>query len=448
MTGLALLLLLVCLGGSWMDSQSHQQVTAFVLRQPLLIHHHHSRQHGRSHSQSNIVTVQFWSRSDPPLSSIVSPSVSKNYTLAYIPEDHVHLHENQRLVCIGDVHGDVEALKDLLEVAEVYSRQTDQWIGGNAIVVQCGDVLDRGTQELQCYSLLGKLSHQALDHKGKVICLVGNHEVLNAMGLFQYAIDDVEYENTIGRQIDDELQTPEWRRQYVNNQPARWASYEPGGLLAASLMANMKVAVRVGRTVLVHAGIKPHHLQGNGGIEGMNQSFRDWITLSATSGWGGENPVVYNNKGRYAMPDQSRIDAEKRQTYYINSVPDFLKGGPGHDGPIWMRDYSFPHDSPPKHPLAQELIDQTLDMLNADRMVMGHTIQRQINCALNGKAWRVDVGASRGCIAGTPEVLEIARLCTSTEHYGASCEERISILTKNGRIPAEERHITAMANFL
>jgi hypothetical protein len=342
----------------------------------------------------------------------------------------------------------VEALKDLLEVAEVYSRQTDQWIGGNAIVVQCGDVLDRGTQELQCYSLLGKLSHQALDHKGKVLCLVGNHEVLNAMGLFQYAIGDAEYENTIGRQIDDELQTPEWRRQYVNNQPARWASYEPGGLLAASLMANMKVAVRVGRTVLVHAGIKPHHLQGHGGIEGMNQAFRDWITLSSTSGWGGENPVVYNNKGRYAMPDQSRIDAEKRQTYYINSVPDFLKGGPGHDGPIWMRDYSFPHDAPPKHPLAQELIDQTLDMLNADRMVMGHTIQRQINCALNGKAWRVDVGASRGCIAGTPEVLEIARLCTSTEHYGASCEERISILTKNGRIPAEERHITAMANFL
>jgi hypothetical protein len=182
----------------------------------------------------------------------------------------------------------------------------------------------------------------------------------------------------------------------------------------------------------------------------MNKEFRDWITLTNTSGWSGDNPVSYNNSGRYASPNLARMDAEKRQTYYINSVPKFLAGGVGATGPIWMRDYSSPHDQNPKDPdAAQAMIDETLNMLNAERMVMGHTIQRHINCALNGKAWRVDVGASRGCINGSPEVLEIARVCTTAQYYGkGSCEERISILTKDGRVPADQRAVTSMISAL
>jgi hypothetical protein len=397
-----------------------------------------------SSSSSSTSVLQFWSRSDPPISSLVD--VSANYTLAATPEDNLHLHEGQRLLCLGDVHGDVDALKEFLTIARVYDPLTDSWCGDNAILVQCGDILDRGTQELKCMQLLAKLSHQAQAQKGKIIVLVGNHEVLNAMGLFQYATSDEEYEERVGPAVDAQLGTPAWRKQYVGNQPARWASYEPGGLLAASLLANMKVSVKVGRTVMVHAGLRPEHIQHYGGIEGMNQAFRDWIQLTVSTGWSGDNPVTYNNHGRYVSTNMAVQDAEKRQNYYINSVPKFLAGGVGANGPIWMRDYSSPSDMPPKNPQAQAMIDQTLDLLNADRMVMGHTIQRQINCALDGKAWRVDVGASRGCIAGTPEVLEIARVCVGNEYYGSSCEEQISVLTKYGKVPADERLINAMIN--
>jgi hypothetical protein len=399
-----------------------------------------------SSSSSSTSLLQFWSRSDPPLSSLVD--VSANYTLAPTLEDTVHLHEGQRLLCVGDVHGDVGALKEFLTIARVYDPLTDSWCGDNAIVVQCGDILDRGSQELQCMQLLARLSHQAQRHDGKVIVLVGNHEILNAMGLFHFAPSDEEYEERVGSAVDRQLQTPAWRLQYVNNRPARWASYEPGGLLAASLLANMKVSVKVGRTVLVHAGLRPEHIRQYGGIEGMNQAFRDWIQLSVTSGWGGENPVTYNNRGRYWSINQAVQDALKRRNYYQNSIPKFLAGGAGSNGPIWMRDYSSPSDMPPKNPHAQAMIDETLDLLNADRMVMGHTIQRQINCALDGKAWRVDVGASRGCSAGIPEVLEIARVCVDKEYYGSSCEEQISVLTKYCKVPADERLVTAMVNFL
>ena len=68
-------------------------------------------------------------------------------------------------------------------------------------------------------------------------------------------------------------------------------------------------------------------------------------------------------------------------------------------------------------------------------MVMGHTPQKQINAALKGKAWRIDVGASRGVMNGTPEVLEII-------HGGEDEEDEVWILTKDGqRVPGSHRQV-------
>ena len=85
------------------------------------------------------------------------------------------------------------------------------------------------------------------------------------------------------------------------------------------------------------------------------------------------------------------------------------------------------------------MIKKALEELGGcDRMVMGHTVQSQINAALDGMAWRCDVGVSRGVIAGTPEVLEIVN------NNGT---EEISVITKHGRIPGNERYVLAMAEF-
>jgi hypothetical protein len=103
-----------------------------------------------------------------------------------------------------------------------------------------------------------------------------------------------------------------------------------------------------------------------------------------------------------------------------------------------MRDYSSPADTIPKSPKAQIMIDECLEAIGHDvqRMVMGHTPQTQINAVLNGKAWRIDVGASIGVMGGTPEVLEII-------HQGAeNGEDVINILTVEGyKIPAKERQV-------
>lgn len=77
--------------------------------------------------------------------------------------------------------------------------------------------------------------------------------------------------------------------------------------------------------------------------------------------------------------------------------------------------------------------DEVLQRVNASRIVMGHTPQSQINAALNGKAWRIDVGMSRGMNGTYPEVLEVVK--------NDAGEETVWVLTSEGRIPAEDRHI-------
>jgi len=380
------------------------------MQKPLIARHHETRRCYMSDSFK-----------DAPLSTLVDlPS----FVLAPTDEDVMDLKEGQRLVCLGDVHGDLEGLRHLLELSGVVNPTGNGdrlWVGGNTILVQCGDVLDRGSEELACYSLLSRLSHEAKEAGGKVILLYGNHEALNAMGMFQYSTTDQEYEHVVGREVDQALDSTSWRHQYVGNQPARWATYEPGGLLSQTLMANMKVAVKIGRTVCVHAGLKPEHLERYDGIEGMNQQAKAWIANK-------QEGVQFNNVGEYPVFNQQVVEVEARQQSYVKTIPPVLKGGT--DSPIWMRDYSFPHDAHPKNPDAQSMIDGALRMVDCDRMVMGHTVQRRINNALEGKAWRVDVGVSRGVVGGVPEVLEIVKV---------NGEELVSVLTPAGKLLPEER---------
>jgi hypothetical protein len=204
-------------------------------------------------------------------------SLQDNYKLITPGEDVMALRDKQRLVCIGDVHGDIKCLKEFLKISKCYNQEQNRWIGGDTILVQCGDVLDRGNTELACFSLLSRLSRQAEQEGGRVILLWGNHEALNAAGLFHYTTGDSEYEQAVGLSLDNSLRTNRWRLQFAGNQPARWASYEPGGLLSDPLLANMKVAVQVGKTVCVHAGLKKEHLDKWGGLAGINKMAHDYI---------------------------------------------------------------------------------------------------------------------------------------------------------------------------
>jgi len=360
-----------------------------------------------------------------------------------------NLKKGQRVVSFGDVHGDISALRTFLITAELLDPESTNdepiWAGGETICVQTGDVLDRGDDELACFRLLATLARQAKKAGGALLLLYGNHESLNAAGLFQYANPggNSEFDKTIGERIDYNYGSNRWRLQFAGNEPSRWASFEPGGLLAENMLGNMLVSCVVGRTVFVHAGLVASHLkEGNvesedgdggkeyGGVSLLNEQAREWILKSHH----GDN----NNWGEFGTVEEVIAAAQKRAKVASETMPDCLGGGIGASSPVWMRDYSQPNDREPKNPKAKDMIAEALKESGPDvqRMVMGHTPQNKINSALGGKAWRIDVGASSGVMGGTPEVLEII-------HKGGDDDEDIvNILTVDGkRISGKERMV-------
>ena len=350
------------------------------------------------------------------------------------------LPKGTRILSFGDVHGDILALYKFLQASQLLHPKSTItnpiWDGGDAILVQCGDILDRGAEELFCLRYLTSLARQAPKHGGRVLLLHGNHEALNANGLFHYADSkgNEEIEVVLGKTIDAKKSdgSERWRIQYGGNEPSRWAAFEPNGWLAKPLYSSMHVAAIVGKTVFVHAGLTKDHLDTYGGIENMNEAARDWYLQ--------EYPEELQNDDGYGFKNVQEVidNANLRAKTASKTMPECLGGGIGAASPVWMREYSSPGDSAPTSPLAQKMIDDCLNDITHDvqRMVMGHTPQNHINAALKGKAWRIDVGASRGVMNGTPEVLEIIH------KGGENDDDVINILTVEGdRIPASERQI-------
>src|SRR5687767_13234559 len=62
----------------------------------------------------------------------------------------------KRLVAIGDLHGDIAAMRSAFRAAGAID-DGDKWIGGQLVVVQTGDVLDRGDDEQAMLDLFTKL---------------------------------------------------------------------------------------------------------------------------------------------------------------------------------------------------------------------------------------------------------------------------------------------------
>jgi hypothetical protein len=90
-----------------------------------------------------------------------------------------------RTVVLGDLHGSLDAFRTILTRAGLL--EDDSWRGGRTILVQTGDVIDRGPDSIATYEFLADLQVRARKGKGKVVRLVGNHEVALLEGYFDMA---------------------------------------------------------------------------------------------------------------------------------------------------------------------------------------------------------------------------------------------------------------------
>lgn len=259
-----------------------------------------------------------------------------------------------RLVALGDVHGDLAAARAALRLVGAIDWD-NQWIGGDLVVVQTGDQLDRGDQELQILELYEALTVEAHAAGGAFYSLLGNHEIMNVELDFRYVTDDgfAQFADFEYDPADPELaELPEEQR-------GRAAAFRPGGPWAVTL-AGHNVVMVIGDTGFVHGGILPAH--ADYGLKAINRDTHEWMLGDA------DEPSILQSDS----------------------------------APIWTRVYSDDLAEPDCESL-QEAIDQ----LGIKRMVVGHTVWPEINSACDDQVWRIDVGMSE-YYGGIPMGLEIA----------------------------------------
>ncbi len=264
----------------------------------------------------------------------------------------------ERIVAIGDLHGDLQATRAALSLAGALSAD-GRWAGGKLVVVQTGDQLDRGDDEPDILDLLDRLSTEAAAAGGALHVLNGNHEVMNVQGDFRYVTEDGFHDYRDASADDAHLHTIE---KLPSQARGRASAFLPGAPVAKRLAKRQSI-IQVGDSVFVHGGLHERHVRR--GIAKINRSIQEWMSTGSSK----PPPGV----------------ATEQQ------------------GPFWSRAYS---DGVPSPGACKELAT-VLDWLSAKRLVVGHTVQKQgVNSACDAKVWRIDVGLSRH-YGNTPSVLEI-----------------------------------------
>lgn len=90
-----------------------------------------------------------------------------------------------RIVAVGDLHGDYSAWIDVARDAGLIDR-ADHWAGAKTVLVQMGDIVDRGPDSLKIIRNLQQLQREAPRSGGKVVVILGNHEAMNLLGDLRY----------------------------------------------------------------------------------------------------------------------------------------------------------------------------------------------------------------------------------------------------------------------
>jgi len=226
----------------------------------------------------------------------------------------------QKVFSIGDVHGDLGHFQLILSGLGLatFDGNEVRWTGGDAILVSTGDTVDRGEQGRSIYLAFKELARQAPQFGGEVVNLVGSHELMNLQGDLRYVHPNEM--SARGEYGGREQRQQEWSR---------------SGLIGADIRQRYLAAVVRGGTLFVHGGLEPATLSlygsGPDAIDAMNQKARELFDADT---------VTFNHKLF------------------------------GQRGPFWNRFFAERSESQICGP-----VEETLQIANAQRMVVGHTPQ-------------------------------------------------------------------------
>lgn len=339
----------------------------------------------------------------------------------------------QRVVAVGDIHGDPDALAVALQHTGVMDDNR-HWSGGSTTLVQVGDLVDRGDHARDVLDLMMALEKEAPKSGGQVIALLGNHEFMNLVGDLRYVTPAGFAEYTVqrsarirrnayqhyyswakqrARQVGfptEPLSEAEWNAQHPLGFVEQREQFSPGGKYGRWLRQRPAVA-QVGDVIFLHGGLDP--ALDVTAVSDLNQRIRSelrrfdeifsdleargivlpFFTLQETV----ESAAAELKAGVSDPQLRARLTELLGYSRWYAFRPD---------GPLWFRGYSeWPDDHDPA-PLATALARS-----GARHVVVGHTVQtgHRIRERFHGLVFLIDTGMSRFYAGGRPCALEISR---------------------------------------
>jgi len=335
------------------------------------------------------------------------------------------LKKRDRIIAIGDVHGDLHlTIKNLLIAKVIAKTNKDnddddsilevkyednsieyfKWIGKDTVVVQVGDQIDRCRpigdgrkcvrdkeatikdehSDLKIIDLFTELNKLAMLQDGMVISLLGNHELMNYQGNMNY----VSYKGIHNKDFEGENATykPDDGTFYTDGVEGRRFAFK--NKINEKLACSRQSAVAVGSFLFVHGGIVPE-LAAKYNLSTINGAVRKMLL----------NKMEENSS--------------------LNSILEDVINDPK-ISPFWSRVYGhLPKGLKYSHPDCEKKLKEVFKVWNGGLkgMIVGHTpqIEDGINSTCGKRVWRVDIGASTAFDVfskikhngRTPSVLEI-----------------------------------------
>jgi hypothetical protein len=361
-------------------------------------------------------------------------------------DSSIPLRAGQRVIAIGDVHGDYEAFTSILSQAGLLDNMR-RWTGRNAILVQTGDFFDRGPRVREVMDLMMNLERQAQADGGRVIVLLGNHETMNLLGETRDVSADTyadfagsgseqrreeawkAYEKTMAtrKQVAAVVApgyAPQTREEWLATRPPGFFEYREAlardGRYGRWLREKM-AAVRVGDTVFLHGGIAPELAPKS--LDELNERVRGEIDTY-------DRAMRIMTSRRLVQPFftlQETLEAARMEMAAIAAVAEGQAVQPtfqsSHDqqtldrlarigtwsiinpnGPLWFRGFAtWTSDQGHQH------LPALLAKYEASRFAVGHTVMgsRRITARFNGQVFLIDTGMLSSHYKGRASALEV-----------------------------------------
>ena len=356
---------------------------------------------------------------------------------------------SESLVAIGDVHGDFDDFVAILQHIGLIDKQ-NHWKDGKTTFVQVGDLLDRGPKPREVMDLMMALEKEAAQPGGRVVSLLGNHELMNIMGDLRYvtpmnyasfadsnsekrqksAYDEyVKWRNKHAELIAElsppmELTETEWMARHPLGFVEQREAFSPKGEYGKWLRGHNALA-QIGEEIFLHGGIHPDLAKMK--VDALNSRIRDEIkAFDEVKQYLQDEGVIlpFFNLQEITNAAQAEVIAERKSLVPASEerqakILELLKYGEWSsvkpDGPLWFRGYDQWSD---EEGTAQ--IGKVLEAYKVAHIVVGHTVQRgaRIRRRFGDKVFLIDTGMlSSYYPGGKASALEICSDARFTAKY-------------------------------